>query len=183
MIEGKEMLDLIMSRQSDRQYSDRPIEKEKLDRIIEAARMSPSASNAQPWKFIVVTEPELIMKIAEASTIKLIGMNSFIVQAPVLMVIVREQPNFSSKVGGLLKNRDYSHIDAGIASANICNQARAEGLGSCMVGWYNEKKIRKYLGIPVYKRVELIITLGYSTSDHKEKRRKPYDSTVSFNRY
>ena len=100
MIDGKEMLELIISRQSDRKYSDKPIEKEKLERIIEAGRMAPSACNAQPWKFIVVTEPELIQKVAEAASAKLIGMNSFVGQAPVLLVVVREQPNFSSKVGG-----------------------------------------------------------------------------------
>ncbi len=93
-------MNLIISRQSDRKYSDKPVEKEKLERIIEAGRMAPSACNAQPWKFIVVTEPELIGKIAEAASAKLIGMNSFVAQAPVIIVIVREKPNISSKVGG-----------------------------------------------------------------------------------
>lgn len=183
MIDGSEMLGLITSRQSDRQYSERAVEKEKLERIIEAGRMSPSASNAQPWKFVVITEPELILKIADAASAKIIGMNSFIGQAPVLIVMVREQPNFSSKIGGLLMNRDYSHIDLGIAAANMCNQAEAEGLGSCMIGWFNERQIKKILEIPRFKQIELIITIGYSASRKKEKRRKPYDATVSFNKY
>jgi len=93
MIDGKNVLDFIISRQSDRKYSDKPIEKEKLDRIVEAGRMAPSACNAQPWKFIVVTDPGLVLNVAEAASAKLIGMNSFVAQAPVILVIVRERPN------------------------------------------------------------------------------------------
>jgi len=177
------MLELIVSRQSDRKYSDKPVEKEKLDRIIEAGRMAPSACNAQPWKFIVVNEPDLLLKIAEATSAKLIGMNSFVGQAPLMIVVVREQPNFTSKVGGTIKNKDYSLIDIGIASENICLQAEAEGLGSCMIGWFDERMLRKILGIPKSKRVELIITLGYSLSEQREKRRKPSEVTVSYNKY
>jgi nitroreductase len=183
MINAKDTLDLINSRQSDRKYSDKPVEKEKLERIIEAARMAPSACNAQPWKFIVVTDPELVLKIADAASAKLIGMNSFVAQAPAIMVIVREKPNMSSKVGATIKNKDYSLIDIGIATENICLQAKAEQLGSCIIGWFDERQIKKLLKIPKSKRVELIITLGYSLSDQREKRRKPAAETVSYNRY
>jgi len=183
MIDGKTMLDLIMNRQSDRKYSEKAVEKEKLERIVEAGRMSPSACNAQPWKFIVVTEPGLLKEVAEAASAKLLGMNSFVTQAPVQIVIVREKPNFSSKVGATIKNKDYSLIDIGIAAENICLQAEAEGLGSCIIGWFDEKMLRKILKIPGSKRVELIITLGYSLSDQREKRRKPEGETVSYNKY
>lgn len=183
MDEGKRILELITSRQSDRKYSSKQIEKEKLDRIIEAGRMAPSACNAQPWKFIVVTEPDLIAVIAEAASARLLGMNSFVGQAPALVVVVREQPNFSSKVGASIKNKDYSLIDIGIASENICLQAKAEGIGSCLIGWFDEKELRKILGIPKSKRVELIITLGYSEAEKKPKKRKPPEATVSYNKY
>jgi nitroreductase len=183
MIDGKSTLDLIISRQSDRKYSDKPIEKEKLDRIIEAGRMAPSACNAQPWKFIVVNDPGLIVKIAEAASAKLIGMNSFVAQAQIILVIVREKPNMSSKVGATIKNKDYSLIDIGIATENICLQAKADGIGSCIIGWFDERLLRKLLVIPKSKRVELIITLGYSLSDQREKRRKSAEETVSYNKY
>jgi nitroreductase len=183
MINGKDALELITSRQSDRKYSDKPVEKEKLDRIVEAGRLAPSACNAQPWKFIIATDPELVLKIAEAASAKLIGMNSFVAQAPVIIVIVREKPNMSSKVGATIKNKDYSLIDIGIATENICLQARAEGIGSCIIGWFDERQLRKLLDIPKSKRVELIITLGYSLSDQREKRRKPAGDTVSYNKY
>ena len=183
MVEGKEILKLIINRQSDRKYSDRPIEKDKLDRIIEAGRMSPSACNAQPWKFIVVNEPELVTKVAGAASAKLIGMNSFVAQAQVIIVIVREKANMSSKVGATIKNKDYSLFDIGIATENICLQAEAEGIGSCIIGWFDEKLIRKLLSVPGSKRVELLITLGYSLSEKREKRRKPPEDVVSYNKY
>jgi len=177
------MLEMITSRQSDRRYDTRSVEKEKLERIIEAARMSPSANNAQPWKFIVVTDRNLIQKIADAASVKLLGMNSFVAQAPVQIIVVREQADIQTRAASVMKKRDYSLIDIGIASENICLQAEAEGLGSCMIGWFDEKSVKKFLGIPGSKRVELIITLGYSISSKREKKRKPHNLTVSYNKY
>ena len=183
MADGKTIFDLIVSRQSDRKYSDKAIEKHKLDRIVEAGRMAPSACNSQPWKFIVVTEPQLVLQIADAASAKLIGMNSFVAQAPVILVIVREKANMSSKVGATIKNKDYSLIDIGIATENICLQAKADGIGSCIIGWFDERKIKKLLDIPRSKRVELIVTLGYSLNEMREKRRKPAEEIVSYNKY
>jgi nitroreductase len=183
MIDGPGMLELILTRQSDRKYEDRPVEKEKLDRIIEAARMSPSANNAQPWKFIVVTDGGLAGKIAVAASAKLLGMNSFVEQAPVQIIIVREKADLQTRAASVVKKRDYSLIDIGIAAENICLQAEAEGLGSCILGWFDEKAIKKHLGIPSDKRVELIITIGYSLSQQRDKKRKPHEATVSFNKY
>lgn len=180
---GEEFLALLINRQSDRRYSDKPVEKEKLERIIMAGRMAPSACNAQPWKIIVVDDPELRKSLAGAASAKLLGMNTFVSEAPVLIVIVREQANITSKIGGTVKNKDYSLIDIGIASENICLQAEAEGLGSCMIGWFDEKKVQKLLGIPPSKRVELIITIGHPTGEKRVKRRKPPEETVSYNRY
>lgn len=183
MIDGMIFLELIKSRQSDRKYSSRQIEQDKLERIVEAGRMAPSACNAQPWKFIVVNDRELNDQLSIAASAKLLGMNGFVSQAPVLLVIVREQPNFTSKVGGTIKNKDYSLMDIGIAAGNICLQAKAEGVGSCMLGWFDESRVRKILKIPRSKRVELIITLGYSESEQREKRRKSQEETVSYNKY
>jgi nitroreductase len=183
MVDGKKMLELIISRQSDRSYSDKPVENEKIERIVEAGRMAPSACNAQPWKFIVVTDPELRAKISEAASAKLLGMNSFVKKAPLLLIVVREKANMSSRIGSTVKNKDYSFIDIGIASENICLQARAEGIGSCMIGWFDEKQVKKILGIPRSKRVELIITLGYPVKELRVKKRKPISETVSYNKY
>jgi nitroreductase len=183
MISGENMLELIKQRQSDRKYDGKPVENDKLERIIEAGRLAPSACNAQPWKLILVTDPALLKKMAEAASAKLLGMNGFAGQATAMIVVVREKPNFSSRIGGTIKNKDYSLIDIGIASANICLQAAAEGIGSCMLGWFDESEVRSLLSIPRDKRVELIITLGYSLSEKREKRRKPHSEVISLNRY
>ncbi len=183
MIDGKELLELIKSRQSDRKYSERPLEKEKIERLLEAGRMAPSACNAQPWKFIVIDEPSIRDRVARASSSKLIGMNTFVSQAPVIIAIVREKPNLTSKIGAALKDKDYSHIDIGIAAGNICLQAEAEGIGSCILGWFDEPELKKILNIPRSKRVELLISLGYSLSEKREKRRKPSEEIVSYNKY
>ena len=183
MMNGKEMLELIKRRQSDRSYSDKAVEKDKLERIIEAGRMAPSASNAQPWKFVIVDDPELLSQIAVAASAKLLGMNSFVGQAPLQIVVVREKANLSSRIGAAVKDKDYSLIDIGIASENICLQAAAEELGSCMIGWFDEKMVRKILHIPASKRVELIITIGYPAKEHREKKRKPPKEIASTNKY
>lgn len=182
-IDGKQLLELIGKRQSDRKYRNRPVEKEKIERLLEAGRLAPSACNAQPWKFIAVDDPELLKQLSVAASARLLGMNSFVDQAPFMIVIVRESPNFTSKVGATIKNKDYSLIDIGIATENICLQAEAEGLGSCILGWFDEKMVRKILSIPSGKRVELILTIGYSLSDKRQKRRKSREEIVSFNKY
>jgi nitroreductase len=183
MTGGKEILDLIISRQSDRSYSDKPIEPEKLSRIIEAGRVAPSACNAQPWKFIIVNDPDLKNKIARAASAKILGMNEFVSQAQVIIVIIREKANTSSRIGATIKNIDYSLIDIGIAAGHMCLQAKAEGIGSCMIGWFDEKQIKKLLYIPAAKRVKLLISLGYPAKERREKKRKPLQEILSYNKY
>lgn len=181
--DGSELKQLIETRQSDRGYSDRPVEHDKLERILEAARLAPSACNAQPWKFVTVTDPLLRDQVAEAASAKALGMNTFVAQAPVLIVVVREKPNLSSRFGATVKNKDYSLMDIGIASGFITLQACAEGLGSCIMGWFNEKLVRKILGIPSNKRVELIISVGYPSKEYRQKKRKPHGEVISYNKY
>lgn len=183
MTDGLKMLELIRTRQSDRSYSSKPVEKKKIERIAEAGRLAPSACNSQPWKFIIVDDPALLAQLAEAASAKLLGMNAFVKQAPVQIVVIREKANMSSRVGATIKKRDYSLIDIGIASENICLQATAEGLGSCMIGWFDEKMVRKILKIPAAKRVELLITIGYPAKETREKKRKPSSEVISRNSY
>jgi len=183
MITGSDFLNIISRRQSDRAYHTTPIEKEKLDRILEAARIAPSACNAQPWKFIVVDNSELKNKIADCTSSKLLGMNHFTKQAPVHIVIVEEKANFTSSAGSLIKNKTFPLIDIGIAAEHICLQATTEELGTCMIGWFDETKVKKLLNIPKSKRVPLIITIGYPAKETREKRRKPLTDVVNFNSY
>ena len=183
MIKGTELLELINFRQSDRAYLTTPIEDEKMNRILEAARLAPSACNAQPWKFIVVNNPNLKNKIADCTSNKVLGMNHFTKQAPVHIVIVEESANFTSNAGSFIKGKHFPLIDIGIVAEHICLQAASEGLGSCMLGWFDESKVKKLLNIPKSKRVPLIITLGYPAKETREKRRKDISDIVNYNAY
>ena len=176
-------LDLVKLRQSDRSYLDKPVEKEKLDRILEAARLAPSACNSQPWRFIVVTDPEKRMKVADAATSKVLSMNHFSKQAPVQIILVEENGNFTSNIGGWAKNKHFPHVDLGIAASHICLAAADEGLGSCMLGWCNEQKVQKALEIPKNKRVLLVILIGYTTENRRDKKRKSTEEVVSWEKY
>ena len=95
-----------------------------------------------------------------------------------------EPANFTSNFGSVVKDKDLPLIDIGIAAAHMCLQATAEGLGTCILGWFNERSVRKLLDIPRRKRVILIITLGYPASDEiREKKRKLTEEIVSLNKY
>jgi len=179
----KTFLELVQSRQSDRAYLDKPMEQEKLDRILEAARLAPSACNAQPWKIVVVTDEEKRLLVADATANKLLSMNHFTKQAPVQLVILEENANFTSNVGGWATNKHYPHIDLGILAAHISLAAADEGLGSCIIGWCDEKKVQKALDIPKNKRVMLVILLGYSAQPLREKKRKTKEEIVSYDKY
>lgn len=173
----------IKTRQSTRKYSTKLVEKEKLDLCLQAARLAPSACNAQPWTFVVVDDPKLAFEVGTATVT--IGMNKFGPEAPVYLVIVLEKPNFTSKVGTLIKSIDYPLIDIGIAAENFCLQATELGMGTCMIGWFDKKKIKQLLNIPKSKDVVLLISLGYSPEDYhqRQKIRKPENQVIKKNSY
>jgi nitroreductase len=175
-------LDLVKTRQSVRKYLDKPVEREKIERCLEAARLAPSASNSQPWNFIVVDDPKLKEAVAKETFSQLISFNHFSLQAPVLIILISERPGFLNKVAEAIKDKQFSLIDIGITAENLCLQAAEEGLGTCMLGWFNEKGVKKLLNISLSKRVELIITMGYSESNEiRPKKRKEMDQIRSYN--
>jgi nitroreductase len=178
-------LELITKRQSVRKYINKPIEKEKLIRCIEAARLAQSASNTQPWKFIVIDDPELKDKVAAETYDLIASFNKFVHQAPIIIAITLEKPSLINRIGGRIKKKEWKLIDIGIAAEHICLQATEEGLGSCMLGWYNEKKVKSLLNIPEKKSLALLISIGYFADDYKqrEKIRKPMNEVCSFNTY
>ena len=110
-------------------------------------------------------------------------MNKFAYEAPCFIVVVQESPNFTARLGGWIKNKHFPLIDCGIATSNITLAATEEGLGSCILGWFDEKRLKKTLGIPSSKRVQLVIALGYSTQNHREKSRKTTEEIASYNQY
>ncbi len=177
-------LDLVKARQSVRKYLDKPVEREKIERCLEAARLAPSASNSQPWSFIVVDDPKLKEAVAKETFSQLISFNHFSLQAPVLIILISERSGFLNKVAEAIKDKQFSLIDIGITAEHFCLQATEEGLGTCILGWFNEKGVKKLLNISPSKRVELIITMGYPESNQiRPKKRKSIDQIRSYNSY
>ncbi len=177
--------ELIHQRQSVRKYRDKPVEKEKIEKLIESVHLAPSACNSQPWRLVIVDEPELKNKVAKATFNKAISFNKFAAEAPVIAVLVIEKAKPIAQIGGLIKNQEYPEYDIGIAAAHFCLQAAELGLGTCMMGWFNEKKLQKLLNIPKKRKIGLVITLGYPPEDYKlrKKIRKPVEKICGFNTY
>ena len=170
--------DIAKNRQSCRNYdSERAVEQEKLDAVLQAARLSPSACNGQPYHIPVCTG-NTAKEVAKAVTG--MGMNKFAAAAPVLIVISEEPYVKSAALGAKLKGNDYRSIDIGILSAYITAEATAQGLGSCILGWLDDQKIRTICGLEY--PVRLVITLGYAAPDEKlrPKKRLETDKLITY---
>ncbi len=175
-------LELAQARQSDRSFEPgRTIEREVLERIMEAGRIAPSACNGQPWHFTVITDKELLPQVGKATAS--LEMNKFVKDASALVLITHESTNLTSRLGCGIKDKDFPMMDLGIASAYITLAAEDEGVGSCILGWFDEKKIKQLAGIPEKKRLMLIIALGYAAKPKRKKVRKEWEKVVSFEKY
>lgn len=178
-------LDLVRTRRSVRRYdSSRPVAREAVERCLEAARLAPSACNAQPWRFVVVDDPDLRDRLARKTFGPLVSFNHFSLQAPVLVAVVAEETRMVPRLGGLVKGKRYSVMDIGIAAEHFCLQAAEDGLGTCMLGWFDERAARRLLAVPSTRRIVLIITLGHPADDASRRRgRKTMEEMRSYNRY
>ena len=164
------------NRQSCRAYNpDRAVEQEKLERILASAQLSPSACNGQPYQ-ITVCRGEAAKRVALAT--QGMGMNKFAVDAPVMLVLSEMPYVATAALGAKVKKNDYRSIDIGIAAAFITAEATAQGLGTCILGWLDDAKIREICGME--GTVRLVITLGYAKEDDKlrPKKRKDMDELV-----
>ncbi|MDO8735147.1 MAG: nitroreductase family protein [Elusimicrobiota bacterium] len=169
-------LELVKKRQSVRKYSDKSVPKDVLERCLEAARLAPSACNSQPWSFIVIDDAKYNNEVAEAAFSGIYSSNSFAKSAPVLVVVITEHSKFLAALGGYFRGTQYNLIDIGISAEHFVLQAAEEGLGTCWLGFFNEKAVKKILNIPKDKKVDIIISVGYPADDKiREKSRNPID--------
>ena len=179
------LLDLIKYRKSVRDFLDRPVEREKILMCLEAARLAPSASNSQPWRFIVVDDRQLKDKLCKAAFGGLYSINSFCKMAPVIVVVISEKSKFLTRIGGIFRGTKFYLIDIGIAGEHFVLQAEDLGLGTCWIGWFNEKAVKSILNIPQHKKIDVLIALGYYDREKlgPEHDREPMDKIASFNSY
>ena len=177
--------ELVKNRQSVRNFKSTPISREIIDRCLESARLAPSACNSQPWHFVVVDDPEIKDKMVVHIKNKMLKLNLFAEQPPVYVVVVTESSNFTASLGNIVKNKAYNLVDVGIATEHLCLQAVEEGLGSCIIGWFDESKIQKLLNIPKSKRLHVIVALGYVADNYqlRNKVRKAITEIRTYNKY
>ena len=179
------LLDLIKHRKSVRDFLDKPVEREKITTCLEAARLAPSASNSQPWHFIVVDDPPLKKKLCDAAFGGVYFVNSFCKTAPVIIVIVSEKAKFLTRISAMFRGTKFYLIDIGIAGEHFVLQAEELGLGTCWIGWFNESAVKSVLNIPRDKKIDILIALGYYDREKlgSEHGREPMDKIASFNSY
>ena len=170
--------ELVIMRQSCRKFDpDKAVEDALLQKVLEAGRLSPSACNAQPYHMTVCRGA---VKDAVAKATQGPGINSFVGDAPVLIVISEEDYNRTASLGAKLKKNDYRSIDIGILSAYLTSMAHELGLSTCILGWFSDEKVREICGLQ--SQVRLIIALGYAREDDmlRNKKRKEFDELITF---
>lgn len=167
-----DVLTAIKGRRSIRKYSDRPVEEDVLGKVLEAGRLSPSANNKQSWKFIVVREKNKIARLAEATEQPFVG------KAPVILVSCGTEP-----VSVMMCGQNRYTVDLSIATAYMILEAYEQGLGTCWLGRFDEKKVKEILEIPNEVRVVAVTPLGYPAETPQPRPRKDFESVVCYEKY
>lgn len=167
-------MEIAQARQSCRKYTDKPVEDEKINAVMEAARLAPSACNGQSYHF-TVCKGEKAREAAKLVTG--LGMNKFAAQAPVLILVSGVPYVKTAALGSKLKGLDYRAMDIGIAAAYLTAEATVQGLDTCILGWVNGEKLQKLAGAQM--PVQMVITLGYGCDPMRKKIRKDLKDLVT----
>ena len=173
-----ELRELFLRRQSCRAFTGAPVPRAVLEEICSAALLAPSACNAQPWKMIAVLgdkRKEVVMCLQG------LGMNKFASDAGALVAVCEGKSNLTAKVGGRMKNTDFTANDLGILTAHLVLAADAAGVSSCILGWRDEEKLRSALSLKDNVRIPVVVALGYAKADDpiRPKKRKPFEETFT----
>ena len=172
------ILEAIKNRRSVRRYKPDPISETSLNNILDAGRLAPSAWNGQPWKFIVVTDPEMRRGVAERARTGSGNSQMWIADAPVVIAAVAKD------TGRHMTNGIESWpVDLAIAVDHMTLAAVDEGLGTCWIGAFSEPEIKEYLSVPDPMRVVVLLPLGHPADEPKTKKRKDLDEVVCYNGY
>ncbi len=165
---------LVKNRQSCRKFTGEPVASKSLNTILEGGRLAPSAVNGQPWHFYAVTSPTLQAKVADA-------LQSFASLAGAYIVVVETAPTLPVKAANRLKGHQFPQMDIGIATAQMVLQAEALGIAQCILGWFNERKIRVALGLKKKQRIRLVIALGHAKNPEvRPKKRKAVEAVITY---
>ena len=174
---------ILAGRRSIRRYLETPVEPEKLRACLEAARIAPSAHNAQPWRFIVLDDPALKDVVTAHAFTGIYRTSRFAAKAPVLMVLLARKTFVAHQLGARFQRLPYYFVDLGIAGEHVVLQAEELGLATCWMGWFNRGRLRRALKIPRRFKIVALMPLGYAEKrPTREPPRKTYDEIVTFNK-
>ena len=165
-----ELMDVISHRESVRSYEDRPVPEDKLLKVLEAARLAPSASNRQRCKFIVVRDAERRQQLSRAT-----GGQVHVAQAPVVIAAVSTMPEYMMRC-----EVPAYPVDLAIAVDHMTLAAADEGLGTCWIGAFSQEEARAVLGVPDNCKIVTLLPLGFPRQDRREKIRKSLDEIVCY---
>jgi len=179
--------EMLLARESCRSYRNTQVSREDLMKICEAGRLTPSACNSQPWKFLVADEPEAKARICDALVVEG-GMTaaSWREECPAFIAFVEQKANL---MPGAIKyfgnSQHFAQGDVGMASLNMCYQALELGLSTCILGLVDQKKIHAAFSIPEDEFVRVVLAVGYAKEDKppRPKMRKAFEEVVCFNEW
>jgi nitroreductase len=168
-MENQPFIELVKHRTSCRSYEPRPVPREHLELMLEAARLAPSACNKQPWRFVVVQDEATRMRLIDEAFLKGIPMR-WAVNAGAIIALGMERSGIVHAVGTKISGVDYPQLDLGIAGEHLVLQAEELGLGTCWIGWINQKAVRKIVGWPRGIEPVGLITVGWPVSSDRKTR-------------
>jgi nitroreductase len=175
---------LVRQRRSIRRYLPTPVEREKLQACLEAARIAPSAHNAQSWRFLVIDDAEIKARFAEKAFSGIYKITRFAEKAPVLVLVMAELDVLANRLGRQIQGVSFYLLDLGIAGEHFVLQAEELGLSTCWIGWFNIRKTRKFFKIPGKYKIVALLALGYAASrPPREGVRKPLEEIVRTNAF
>ncbi len=179
------LIDLLKQRRSVRDFLDKPVERDKILMCLEAARLAPSASNSQPWNFLVVDDLLVIDRLCKEAFSGVYMVNAFCRKAPAVLVVISEQSKFLTRIAAMFRGTQFYLIDIGISVEHFILQAEELGLGTCWIGWFDEKAVKKNLSIPEDKKVDVLVAVGYRDTNKplKEHKREKLEDIIAFNEY
>ncbi|MCQ2387182.1 MAG: nitroreductase family protein [Clostridia bacterium] len=170
--------ELVLTRQSCRDFNGKEIEKEKLQKILETGLMSPSACNSQPWKIYCVVDKDKRQLVAKSLQDN--GMNPFASNAGAFLVLTETDAELKERVSGRFSSNHFVKYDIGELTAYLTLTAKSLGVESCILGWINEEKLKEAVGMDKNENSYIVIALGYSDIAIREKKRKPIESVVKY---
>ena len=178
-----ELEKVILDRRSIRKYEERPVEREKIDACLQAALLAPSACNSQPWHYIVIDDPKIKEAFCKEVFTGVYAMSKWAEKAPVLVAVVSDRGNFTSRIGNFFRRTEFYLVDQGISGEHFVLRAHDLGLGTCWIGWLNSNKAEKFFKLPKGKKIEHLISVGYPAEAPAPRPRKEFAQSVRYNEY